>query len=290
MRAVRTVSLAWLVAASLVVSAGVQAQAQVTDEGTREQLAALKKLCDEGVVSPDVCKEKQRELLGLTPKISGSAARGSAPSPRGGTRAAPSAQDSSGPVRPEQEATERSRSAAPSENAETLAERVHEGPLGFRMRLSARWRRASPQETQKGFALVKNQLEDNPEAKRAWERVSNNVEIYIRDGEHLGIQARDGAVPQNAADGATVCQQLSSIAAKVTSRPLATHECGLRTGAGATVFYVEQDGVAKGRRTMQVWLERSPTKVLQFTLNLKNENVEARRKELTDIVASVRWQ
>ncbi len=193
------------------------------------------------------------------------------------------------PVRPEKEAKERSLSAAPPENAEALVERVHEGPQGFRMRLSARWHRASPQETQKGFALLKTQIRSGPEAKPAWERLSDNVEIYIRDGEHLGIQARDGAVPQNAADGATVCQQLSSISAKLTSRPLAMHECGLRTGAGATMFYVEQDGVANGMRTMQFWLERSPTKVLQFTLNCKDGNVDARRKELADIVASVRW-
>lgn len=287
MRAVTKVSLVCIVAASLVVSAGVQAQ--VTDEATREQLAALKKLCDEGLLSPDVCKEKQRELLGLTPRVSGPPARGSTPSPRGATSAAPSSEDSLVPVRPEKDAKERSLSAGPPENAEALAERVHDGPLGFRMRLSARWRRASPQDMQKGFALLKTQIGSNPEAKRAWERVSDNVEIYIRDGEHLGIQVRDGAVPQNAADGATVCQLLSSTIAKMTSRPLTMHECGLRTVAGVTMLYVDHDGVVNGMRTMQVWLERAPTKVLQFTLNCKDGNVDARRKELTDIVASVRW-
>jgi hypothetical protein len=61
------------------------------------------------------------------------------------------------------------------------------------------------------------------------------------------------------------------------------------SGAGATMFYVEHDGVVNGMRTMQFWLERSPTKVLQFTLNCKDGNVDARRQELADIVASVRW-
>src|SRR5262245_62588799 len=83
MRAVTTVSLVSIVAASLVVGAGAQADA--TDEVTREQLVALKKLCDEGLLSPDVCKEKQRELLGLPPRVSGPPARGSTPSPRGAT-------------------------------------------------------------------------------------------------------------------------------------------------------------------------------------------------------------
>jgi hypothetical protein len=141
----------------------------------------------------------------------------------------------------------------------------------------------------KGFALVKTRIGSNPEAQRAWERISDNVEIYIRDGEHMGIQARDGAVPQNEADGSTVCQHLSNMIAKMTSRPLAMHECGLRTVAGTTMFYVDHDGLVNGMRTMQFWLEKGPAKVLQFTLNCKDANVDARRKELTDIVASLRW-
>ena len=180
-------------------------------------------------------------------------------------------------------------SAASPESAEASAERVDESPLGFRMRLSARWRRASPQDMQKGFAMVKAQMGSNPEAKRAWERVSDNVEIYIRDGEHMGIQMRDGAVPQNAADAATVCQLLSSTIAKMTSRPLTMHECGLRTIAGMTTFYVDHDGLVNGMRTMQFWLAKAPARVLQFTLNCKDENVDMRRMEVTDIVASVRW-
>jgi hypothetical protein len=40
---------------------------------------------------------------------------------------------------------------------------------------------------------------------------------------------------------------------------------------------------------VQVWLEKEAGQVLQFTMNCKDENVPLRRKELNDIVASVRW-
>jgi hypothetical protein len=157
------------------------------------------------------------------------------------------------------------------------------------MRLSTRWHRAGAQEVQKGLALMKSKIGSNPEAQQAWERLSENVEIYIGDGEQMSIQARAGGLPQNASDSETVCQQLSSTIAKLTSRPLTMHECGLRTVAGVTVLYVDYDGYVSGMRTMQFWLEKAPAQVLQFTLNCKDENVNTRKQELTDIVASVRW-
>lgn len=287
MRTITKVSLICIVVTSLAVSAGVPADA--TDEATREQLVALKKLCDEGLVGPEVCKEKQREILRLAPRALGPPARAFSPSPRGATGPTPSSEDSLGSARPGTDAKQRSLSGAPPQNAAASAERVHESPLGFRMRLSPRWLRAGPQETQRGFALVKDQIGSNPDAKRAWERVSANVEIYLSAGAQMSVQARDGAVPENASDGAAVCQQLSSAIAKLTSRPVTMHECGLRTVAGVPMFYVDHDGVGNGTRTMQFWLEKEPTKLLQFTLNSKDDNVDSRRKELTDIVASVRW-
>lgn len=63
MLVIRTLSclLAVLVATML----GVSIHAQEMDDKTKEQLRQLKEVCDEGLVSPEVCKEKQRNILGL---------------------------------------------------------------------------------------------------------------------------------------------------------------------------------------------------------------------------------
>src|SRR5262245_22035495 len=114
MRAVTTVSLVCIVASSLVVSAGARADA--TDEVARDQLVALKKLRDEGLVSPDVCKEKQRELLGLRPHASSPPTPGSTPAPRATARVATSSEDALGPTRPAKDAKERNLSAPRPEN------------------------------------------------------------------------------------------------------------------------------------------------------------------------------
>ena len=88
---------------------------------------------------------------------------------------------------------------------------------------------------------------------------------------------------------ARVCQTLASTLSRVAKRPLTTHECGLVEVAGVTTLVVDQEALVAGRRTVQVWLEKEAGQVLQFTMNCKDENVTLRRKELNDIVASVRW-
>ncbi len=55
-----------------VVCPGVQPQAaERLDEDLRERLLQLKQLCDEGLVDTEVCKEKQRQILGLPAPASG---------------------------------------------------------------------------------------------------------------------------------------------------------------------------------------------------------------------------
>jgi hypothetical protein len=49
----------------LGVGGAVPGHAQVTPEERRQQLLELKRLCDEGVVTPEVCQQRQREILAL---------------------------------------------------------------------------------------------------------------------------------------------------------------------------------------------------------------------------------
>lgn len=157
------------------------------------------------------------------------------------------------------------------------------------MSLPDGWTSISSKDMRKGFAALADQMADSPETKRVWERLVDKAEVYMREGEQLTVQARAGTVPQSAAEGQTLCQTLAGTLSQVAKRPLTTHECGLVKVAGVTTLFIDQEALVAGRRTVQVWLEKEAGQMLQFTMNCKDENVTLRRKELSDIVASVRW-
>jgi hypothetical protein len=281
-------SVGGMVALSLVMCSG--AGADVTDERIRAQLTALKELCDKGLISPEVCAEKQRDILGLTPRMSTPPARAGGPRLRGGPPAAPRAKDARGPASPAPGAKPSAPLPAPGGSADAPSGGLRESALGFRMSLPDGWTRVSSEDMRKGFAQLADQVADNPEARRVWERLVDSAEVYMREGEQLTVQSRAGTVPRNAADSEKLCQTLKGTLARLpSSKPLTTYECRLLEIGGVTTLFVDQQGLAAGTRTMQIWLEREPGKVLQFALSFKDDNVEPRRKELTDIVASVRW-
>ena len=63
----RSIVLFWA-AVLCIVAPYLNAHAQqALDEGVRVQLQRLKELCDEGLIAQQVCDEKQRQILGLSP-------------------------------------------------------------------------------------------------------------------------------------------------------------------------------------------------------------------------------
>lgn len=273
----------------ILVVVSSSAGADVTGETTRAQLAALKELCDKGLVSPEICAEKQRDILGLTPRMSAPPQPAGGPRARGGVPDAARPNDSLGGGRPALSAKPSGAPPAPTARADTSSGGIRESALGFRMLLPDGWTPISSRDIRKGYGLLADQMTDSTEARRVWERLVDNAEVYMREGEQLTVQARAGAVPRSAADGQTVCQTLTGALSRVAKRPLTTHECGLAEVGGVKTLVVDQEALVAGRRTVQVWLEKETGQVLQFTMNCKDENVTLRRKELNDIVASVRW-
>jgi hypothetical protein len=271
MRQVIRFSVGCMMVVSLVVVCS-GASADATDETIRAQLAALKELCDKGLVSPEVCAEKQRDILGLTPRMSAPPPPAGGPRVRGGAPGAPRPTDSVGSARPAPSATPSGSPPAPAGGADAPAGSIRESALGFRMSLPDGWTSISSKDMRKGFAALADQMADSAETRRVWERLIDNAEVYMREGEQLTVQARAGAVPQSAAEGQTLCQTLAGTLSQVAKRPLTTHECGLVKVAGVTTLLVDQEALVAGRRTVQVWLENEAG-MLQFTMNCKDENV-----------------
>jgi hypothetical protein len=255
-RAARGSGLLAAIVATVCFAIAAATRADVLDETTRQRLIALKKLCDDGLVSPEVCQETQREILGLS--------RGSASSPR--------------------------RSAsAPAGREISLPAQMHESPLGFRMRLPAGWVAVRPQELQRRLALLRTRIGDGAEARRATDLLGGDAEVFMKDGDSLAVLAAVDPAPLTAADTEDLCRQISTLGAKLAGRPLRTHECAVREVAGGRTFHIDQDAVIEGRRVLQVLLDTGPGKRLRFTVTCRAANVDARRSELSEVVASVTW-
>ena len=283
-RETRSSMVGLMVVGLMVLSSG--ASADVAGETTRGQLAALKELCDTGLVSPEVCAEKQRDILGLT-------LRTSPPLEPGGVRAsapgAPRPTDLHGRARPALSAKPSGSLPAPAGRRDAPSGSIRESVLGFRMSLPDGWTSVSSKDMRKGFAVLADQVADNAEAKRTLKQLVDDAEIYVRGGEQLTVQARAGVVPRSAAEAQALCEALLGTLSQVAKRPLTAHECGPVEVAGVTTLVVDQEALVAGRRTLQVWVEKEAGTLLQFTMTCTNENATLRRKELYDIVASVRW-
>jgi hypothetical protein len=259
---------------ALSLAAVVPARADVLDENTRQRLAALKKLCVEGLVSPEVCQEKQRDILGLSRGPVAPARRVTSP-PRAGAPATPSGWSGV------------ETSSAPRDATSPPAARTYQSSLGFHMRLPAGWSAMSSQELQRRMAQVKTRMGDGPEAGRMPDLLGGDAEVFTKDGDQMVVLVAPDVMPRTAADAEELCRHISSWGAKLPGRPLQTYECGLRQVAGASALYIDQDGVIEGRRTLQVLLDTGAGRRLRFALTCRSGNVEARRAELNEVVASI---
>jgi hypothetical protein len=248
----------------------VAAQAQGIDDGTVDQLHRLKRLCDDGLVSPEICQDKQRDLLGLGARHTSSPSSGASPS-------------SSLPVKPSPRAAEGSR-------------REPQHPLGFSVSLPPGWTQVTSEELKTSREFLQKQLTDDPIAKDFLKllealNLSDAGSYFRNDGDTLYIRRLVGTTPISPASAEKTCRALSGrpSAAQRTGggRGSTLHDCGLRQVAGLPALYVEQDGARDGTMVIQLWVGKPPAETFQFILNCKAEHLAARRSELEAIVMGI---
>ena len=250
-----------------VVLSGI-GQAQVIDDTTRQQLSALKKLCDEGFISSDVCKEKQRAILGLR---------------------------SQGVARPEPVLPLTPTPSNPEPSQEVLPARVHESPLGFRLMLPAQWHVVDRQVLQHGFEAMHKPHGDNPNLKQFLERlqeqaVGERTEVFQKEGDVIVVGPYIGAIPRNFVEGEKGCRHMAFALLNIKGHSLTIYKCELRKVAGSLALYIERDAGLQDRRTIQYLVGKEPNKGIQLVLTSKTANLERQRQEFEEIVASVSWQ
>lgn len=267
MRIIRTLSLGLVLA---VTTLCVSVDAQEIDDSTKEQLRQLKDLCDDGLVSPEVCKEKQRSILGL---------RGSSESVVENLQQLPSHVSSSG-VQPHPSTADRLEARAQS-------------PRRITVTLPPGWTQLGSEGLQTGHETRLQRLGEQTEAQGRPKLVGASTDSaagahFGNDGDTLLISRFLHALPLNPTGAEKMCTLLSDRASSGQSSAL--RDCGIRQIGGFPTMYVEKDGLRGESRVIQLWVAKSPEETFQLFLWCKIEHLATRKKELEGIVASVQWQ
>ncbi len=265
---IRTLSLGLMVLA--VTTLCVSVDAQEIDDSTKEQLRQLKDICDDGLVSPEVCKEKQRHILGL---------RGSSESVLESLQQLPSQLSPSG-VQPHPSTTDRLEAGAQS-------------PRRITVTLPPGWIQLGIEGVQTGHEARPQRLGEQTEAQGQPKLVGASTDSaagahFHNDGDILLISRFLHALTLDPAGAEKTCKLLSDRTSSGQSSALL--DCGIRQIGGFPTMYVEKDGLRDEVRVIQLWVAKSPKETFQLFLQCKTEHLATRKKELEGIVASVQWQ
>jgi hypothetical protein len=264
-RIIRMLSLELIVLVSALCCVSVCAQG--INDSTIEQLRQLKKICDDGLVSQEICKEKQRDILGL---------RGSSESVSDSRHQLQS--QLTHPV------------AQPRTSTADRLEDRSQPSQHITVTLPSGWTRSGSEGLQSAPKPLLRRPGENPETQAPLEPVaaltdSAEVVHFNNDGDNLLISIVSHSFALDPEKAEKTCNSLAARASNGQSTELL--DCGLRQIGGFSTMYVEKDGPRGESRVIQIWVAKSPEEVFQFFLHCKMENLEKRKKELEGLVASV---
>lgn len=241
-----------LLAALLVAVTAATAAGGEPSHATRRQLRELRMLCDEGVVAPAVCLEKQRAILGLA------------------------GADHGGPASEASVAMHESplgfRVELPAGWSVVPPEQIDAGFDTLNARLAA----------DPAAAALVDRLREHG-ARRGGE-------VYAVAGDRLQVMRMRSPLPDDPTARAARCAALASATSKAAGRTLATQACRPRTVAGRPALWIERDALLPGSRTLQYWVSTPDGAGMAFVMSCLVEDVDTRRPELERLVDSLRWQ
>lgn len=271
MLAIRTLS--HLVAVFIATMTAVPLHAQEINENTKEQLRQLKVVCDEGLVSPEVCKEKQRNILGL--------------------------RESGGPPleNPKQLRSARPVDVEPRVKVAADIKNGTQHPHRIRVTLPSGWRPFTTEELTAGREALLKRIKGAPKAKGLLKHLTASTASaeqanFQNDGDFLQIGHLSPPLVLEPKHMEKMCQTLSEQAEAMAGdgqRP-ALLDCGLRRIGAFQTLYVEKNSIRGGVRVIELWVVKSPEETFHFFLRCKTDHMAARTKELEEIIASVQWR
>ena len=239
--------------------------AQEREPSLGEQLRELKALCDQDLIDPEVCKEKQRTILGLPP-------------------AAP---------RPEASDPDAAGSPDPALAAAGAPVHTHTSPLGFTVDLPAGWRVLETAEVEAGLELLAERLGDDPATRAvldATRKYAEHIggEAYAKEDQYIKVAKEQTELLAAPGTRQALCDEIAGNRAHVAGRRVAVHECSYGVVSGVPSFCMDLDAMAVGKRTRQCWLAKPPGGTLRFTVTF-DPGDPAVLSAFEAILASIAW-
>ncbi|MFC1884449.1 hypothetical protein ACFL2O_06750 [Thermodesulfobacteriota bacterium] len=177
---------------------------------------------------------------------------------------------------------------------------TYESTLGFSMDIPEHW-----------LIMSKQELRDNPDIfnfdselfknvdKNVFEQTkklisSGKIEVYFnqktsdaRFADNINVTKRVGRLPQTDAEYKKVCEQLPAALSKILGKAVAIYQCSVKNIGSMNAFYLENDGLIDGTRSLQYHIQKSPSVMLIFTATCNNDNLEAIKYEFNEMISSV---
>ena len=263
----------WTVFAFCAISflfAASQSFSQDISPQMRKDLASLKELCDDDLLAPRVCEEKQRAILGLS----------------SGTPEAPSESLGLGS----------SEAATTPDIFDDLTPKEYDSPrLGYHVSLPTGWRVLARDQLRAGIADVQQHLANNPAAREAFSKLgeralASNIEMFQKDNTQVQAQPYRGRLPGSFSDRSALCNVLTGGATRIPGRTLSTHECRLEDVDGQPAIYLERDSSLTRMRSLQYWVQNPKGVVVQFVSSCMNPRPELCQENFELFMSKLTWQ
>ena len=253
-------------------------KAQEITEETKKQLRELKALCDEELIAPDLCIEKQRAILGLdTPQ------------------AAPASPCAAAAAQANAVTTTGAKQAA---QLASTPPRTYESDLGFKVSLSRGWQTFNRDLIKSSFAKMKGrlkgQLRDDPKTNDALEKLSNRalaskIEVFQRDRMQIHVQPDTLKLYPDLSNRLDVCKRLLAEPSKIGYRSLTTYSCLPTEVQGLEALYLDRDSSIPAMRSLLYVVRRESGEVLQFIGHCQKDYLNECHENLESFMRGVEW-
>lgn len=182
--------------------------------------------------------------------------------------------------------------------AATSHAEIFESKFGCKINLPSDWLPVTEEMLQKLPDLFSTHEAFKNADKTALQKIAaqlrqGKMEIFFRKSavsngnDSISLTQRPGAIPYNVPTVGKLCAQLPEAMSKLYGRPVKIYGCSHRQTAGRAAVFIDYDGMIDGTRTLHYQIQWSPNVVLSLTASCANEDVEAMKWTLDNIVGSI---
>ncbi len=184
----------------------------------------------------------------------------------------------------------------------SLSAETYYSSFGFTINIPTHW-----------LIMSKQEIKDNPDLfdfesgnfknmdKAMLNQIKNMLssgkfEVYYNQNtsntsfdDNINVFKQIGRLP-TASESNEACRSAPRELSSAFGKHTKVYDCGSRNVSGLNAFYLEFDGAVDGTRSIQYQIQKSPSVTIIFTATCSNQSLSIIRKELEDIVSSIKMK